>query len=251
VLPSGVRAGDWIVFRTADDERHLWRIVEAAGANDRPHIAVEPVGPVGPDTSALDGDQPGAEIEALYYSRLVPARYYLDVLGLYLLNLAVANSPVTTNGREKINVHDLLSRVSDASIMVSPDPPDRESRPGIMDGIMELFQGARNPLRDIFAFMAYVYLKLTWHDSPASYYGRVARLGDDVDPSEFLLDVVNDAKTLRNKVEDFLGVPRNTFENEWPTERRLQSVREGAQREYEALVAEPLDINQLMVELMQ
>src|SRR5262245_32910333 len=116
---------------------------------------------------------------------------------------------------------------------------------------MELFHGARSPLRDIFAFTAYVYLKLTWHDSAASYYGRVARLGEDVDPSEFLLDVVNDAKTLRNKVEDALGVPRNTFENEWPTERRLQNVRAEAQREFDALRDEPLDIKQLMGELMR
>jgi hypothetical protein len=46
-------------------------------------------------------------------------------------------------------------------------------------------------------------------------------------------------------------VPRNTFENEWPTQRRLQNVRADAQREFDALLAERLDIRQLMVELMR
>jgi hypothetical protein len=34
------RPGDWIVSRTPDEERHLWRIVEVNGTNDLQHIAV-------------------------------------------------------------------------------------------------------------------------------------------------------------------------------------------------------------------
>ena len=79
----------------------------------------------------------------------------------------------------------------------------------------------------------------------------LSRGQDELDPTEFLLDVVNDAKMLRNKVEDFLSVPRNTFENEWPTERRLGNVTESARRDFEALVAAPLDMRQLMAELLQ
>ena len=248
-VARGVRVGDWIVSRSPDDERRLWRIVEATGTDERPHVVVAPASE---STQPLAVDDKQGEVEALYYSRLVPAKYYLDVLGLYLLNLAVANSPVTCNGREKINVHDLLSRADGASTMVSPGLHDRAPRPGIIDGIRELFQGERNQLRDILAFTAYIYLRLTWHDSVGSYYGKAAQRGtDDVDPSEFLLDVVNDAKTLRNEVEDFLGVPRNTFENEWPTERRLGHVSEGAQRDFAALVAAPVDIKQLMVDLLR
>lgn len=169
-----------------------------------------------------------------------------------MLNLIIANSPVTSNDREKINVAELGARVSNASTMLSPDAGGREQPSGVIDGILDLFQGGKNGLRDIFRFVAYVYLKLTWHDSDASYYGNVANLrGDDPDPTDFLLDVVNDAKTLRNKVEDFLSVPRNTFENEWPTERRLQSLPPHTQRDFEALVAAPLDIKQMMTDLIR
>src|SRR5262249_48783775 len=111
---SGVRVGDWIVSRTGDEERHLWRIAEAAGPADRPHIAIEPISSSG-DPLVLAGE--GREVEALYSSRIAPGKYYRDVLGLYLLNLAVANSPVTANDREKINVGDLLSRVGDSAIL--------------------------------------------------------------------------------------------------------------------------------------
>ena len=67
-------------------------------------------------------------------------------------------------------------------------------------------------------------------------------------PSEFLLNVVNDAKALRNKVEEFLGVAQNTFENERPTPRRLARAGDSADREGEALRSTPLDIQQLIVE---
>ena len=247
---SKIRVCDWIVSRTPDDERHLWQIVEATGANDRYHILVQPV--AGARQALFDG-RPEGQTEALYYSRLVPAKYYLDVLGLYLLNLVVANSSATLNDREKINVDELCARVGGASTMIGPDPGPRQQPTGIIDGIIELFQGSgKNGLRDIFGFVAYVYLKLTWHDYSGSYYGKAAaNRQDDLEPSEFLLDVVNDAKTLRNNVEDFLSVPRNTFENEWPTARRLQNVGPSTQRDYEALVSAPLDIKQMMIDLMR
>ncbi len=95
---------DWIVYRTLDNERHLWQIVETLEASGHDHIVVSPVG----DSSrTLFAAGQGDQIEALYYRRIVPAKYYLDVLGLYLLNLLVANSSITTNKREKIDVDDL------------------------------------------------------------------------------------------------------------------------------------------------
>jgi hypothetical protein len=121
------------------------------------------------------------------------------------------------------------------------DPDAKTQPPGIIDSIIGLVHGSKNELQAVFAFVAHVYLKLTWHDSASSYCGAAADRGqDELDPTEFLLDVVNDAKMLRNKVEDFLSVPRNTFENEWPTERRLGNVTENARRDFEALVTAPL-----------
>ena len=208
---SRIRPGDWIVSRTPDEERHLWRIVEVTGTNDLQHIAVEPVGD--PTQGLFVGGQ-GGEIEALYYRRLVPAKYYLDVLGLYLLNLLVANSPITVNDREKISASELAARAAGASTIAAVDPDSKTQPPGIIDAIIGLVHGSKNELQDVFAFVAHVYLKLTWHDSASSYSGAAAERGqDELDPTEFLLDVVNDAKPLRNKVEDFLSVPRNTFEN--------------------------------------
>jgi len=244
---SKIRAGDWIVSHTGDDERHLWQIVDATRRSECHQISVKPTVDSARMLFAGSGD---GQMEALYYSRLTPAKYYLDVLGLYLLNLVVANSPVTVNDREKINAEELGVRMGGAAI--SADPNDAGRAPGLISGLMELFQGGKNQLRDIFTFVAYVYLKLTWHDSSSSYYGTVGnRSENDLDPSEFLLEVVNDAKGLRNKVEEFLSVPRNTFENEWPTERRLGNVSENAQRDFEALVTTPLDIKQMMIELIR
>jgi serine/threonine protein kinase len=236
------QARDWIVYRTLDDERHLWQIVETLETLGRDHIVVSPVGP---SARPLFGPGANGQIEALHYSRLVPAKYYLDVLGLYLLNLLVANSSCTTNSREKINVDDLGDRIDLA-----------QQDQGIWEGISSLvakpkriFEGNnKNGLQDIFDFIAQVYVKLAWHDSSSSYYGKAAAGREtDVEPSAFLLDVVNDAKTLRNRVEDFLSVPRNTFESEQPTTRRLQNVGEHAERDFAALVAKPLDIRQLMI----
>ena len=210
---SKTRVRDWIVHRTLDDERHLWQIGVTFDTNGRDHIIVNPVGD--PSRVLFNANQP-TQIEALYYSRIVPAKYYLDVLGLYLLNLLVANSSLTTNNREKIDVDDLVERLD----------PDQKEQAGLWDGISSIvtqprrfFEGSdTNQLRGIFEFIAQVYLNLTCHSSNSSYYGKAAAgREEDLDPSEFLLDVVNDAKTLRNKVEDFLSVPRNTFENERPT----------------------------------
>jgi hypothetical protein len=236
---SKTRVKDWIVHRTLDDERHLWQIGATFDTNGRDHIIVTPVGD--PSRVLFSADQ-ATQIEALYYSRIVPAKYYLDVLGLYLLNLLVANSILTTNNREKIDVDDLGEL-----------DPDREQA-GLWDGISNIvtpfFEGSdANQLRGIFEFIAQVYLTLTCHSSSSSYYGKAAAgREEDLDPSEFLLDVVNDAKTLRNKVEDFLSVPRNTFENERPTPRRLQNVNESAERDYNAVLSTPVDLKHLIIE---
>ena len=206
-------AGDWIVYRTLDDERHLWQIVETLDSVGRDHIVVSPVGRGSPGT-VRRGHEP--QIEALYYSRIVPARYYLDVLGLYLLNFLVANSSITTNNREKIERRDAgrqSRRRGRARGAVERDPGDGlEAAP--------FFEAdARNGLRDIFDLDRPDLRQSHLSCSRDSYYGKVAAgRDDDLDPSEFMLDVVNDAKDLRNKVEDFLSVPRNTFENERPTD---------------------------------
>ncbi len=235
---SRAEVGDWIVHGTLDEERQLWRIVETLDEAGRGRIVVSPAG----NTSRrLFGVDRSGQVEALYYSRLVPAKYYLDALGLYLLNLLVANSPCTINNREKIDVEDLGNGL-------------HKGQSGTWERISHLvgrsLEGSKkNRLRGIFDFIAYVYLKLTWHDSTVSYFGKVAAGGRaEVDPSEFLLDVVNDAKTLRNKVEEFLSVPRNTFESERPHPRRLQNVGEGAEREFSELASKPLNIKQSIVD---
>ena len=237
------RAGDWIVHRTLDDERHLWRIAEMLDSSGRDHIALTPAGE---DHRALFGAGT-TQVEALFYSRIIPAKYYLDVLGLYLLNFLVANSPLTTNNREKIEVETLGEHVS----------ADETEAAGLLNGLLETVAkqrrffdgGRRNGLREIFEAIAEIYVSLTWHASRRSYYGRAAAdRAEDLDPREFMLGVVNDAKDLRNKVEDFLSVPRNTFENEHPTERRLQQVSEAAAMAGNALLAEPLDIKPLLID---
>ena len=248
-MASRVQPGDWIVTRTPDEERHLWQIADVSGAHDVQQIVVKPAGD---ESQSLFGGGHSGEMEALYYSRLVPAKYYLDVLGLYLLNLLVANSPLTVNDREKISADALRAITPGASAIAALEPGKQNQPPGIIDGIMGLFQDGKNELREVFSLVARIYLRLTWHDSTSSYYGAARTHDqDELDPTEFLLDVVNDAKMLRNKVEDFLSVPRNTFENERPTERRLRNVTENAQRDYKALVAEPLDIKQMMLDSLQ
>jgi serine/threonine protein kinase len=238
---SKVSVRDWIVYRTLDEERQLWQIVETLDAAGRDHIVVSPHGS---SSRRLFGLGQSGQVEALYYSRLVPAKYYLDVLGLYLLNLLVANSACTTSSREKIDVESLGERVDTAQRDLS----------GTWNGITSLVGRFRdgnkkNRLRSIFELIALIYLKLTWQSSSASYYGRAAAGRDgDVNPREFLLDVVNDAKALRNQVEEFLSVPRNTFESERPTARRLQNIGESAERDFSELASRPLNIKQSIVD---
>jgi hypothetical protein len=137
----------------------------------------------------------------------------------------------------------------------NPAPKDRPWPWGgltdsIVNGSRRWFDsGGNNDLRDIFDFIAQTYLRLTWHSSSVSYYGKAAANGrGEPEPTEFLLDVVNDAKTLRNKVEDFLSVPRNTFESERPTPRKLQNVGTAAEHEASVLMATPLDITSAIIE---
>ena len=235
-------AGDWLVHQTLDEERHLLRISETLEGSGRDHILVSAVGEDAPTLFGAGANQ----VEALFFRRIVPAKYYLDVLGLYLMNFLVANSPLTTNNREKIEVETL-----------GESAPAEQVEPSILNGILEtvsmprrFFEGGRrNGLREIFETIADIYVSLTWHASRTSYAGKsAADRADGPDPSEFMLDVVNDAKDLRNKVEDFLSVPRNTFENEHPTARRLQHVTENAELAGSALRAEPVDIKVLLIE---
>jgi hypothetical protein len=238
------RARDFIVYRAADEQRHLWRIVETLDSAGRDQIVVSPVDD---PSNVLFAPGRGEQIEALYYSRLVPAKYYLDVLGLYLLNMLVANSPFTTNNREKINVDDLGERAE-------PVQRDQPRMWGMLSSLgghsRRFFSGPeRTELREIFQFVAQIYVNLTWHSNGTSYYGKAAgKRDEDLNPSEFLLDVVNDAKTLRNMVEDFFAVPRNTFESERPTARRLRNVSDDADRESNSLLTTPLDIKELIIE---
>ena len=232
------RKRDWIVYRGTDDQRHLWKIVELVEGTGQDHIVVSPMGE---SPNSLFAPGRGDPIEALYYSRVVPGKYYLDALALHLLNLLVANSPFTTNQREKINVEDLGERAQ---------PAQREqTRTWLGRGLLFPSGGVKTDLREIYQFIAQVYVNLTWHANSASYYGKAAgEREDDLNPSEFLLDVVNDAKTLRNMVENFFAVSRNSFESERPTLRRLQNVSEDTEREANSLLTTPLDIKQLIVE---
>ena len=79
-LTSNVQEGDWIVTRAAEDERHLWRIVEASGLNERRDVV--PVPRNRESAPPLFAGAHDEQREAIYYSRIVPAKYYLDVLGL-------------------------------------------------------------------------------------------------------------------------------------------------------------------------
>ena len=49
-------------------------------------------------------------------------------------------------------------------------------------------------------------------------------------------------------MEDFLSVPRNTFENERPSMRRLQNSGDEVERDFGALLATPVDVKQLLIE---
>ena len=233
-LTSNVQEGDWIVTRAAEDERHLWRIAEASGLNERRDVVLVPRNQESaPPLFAGAHDE---QREAIYYSRIVPAKSYLDVLGLYLLNLFVANSPTTVNGREKINVNLSNERANKSSA-------------GIIGSLLSSLQNHRNQLGEIYGFVAGMYYKLTAHDFyESSYYRKAAqgRRDEDVEPSEILLAVVNDAKSLRNRVEEFLSVSRNTFENELPQEGRLQKLSAEATSDFEALTKTPLDIKTMM-----
>jgi serine/threonine protein kinase len=234
---SRTRARDWIVHHALDDERRLWKIVDTLEASGRDHIIVSPIGDPSRTLFPTGRDQ----IEAVYYSRIVPSKYYLEVLGLYLLNLLVANSPITMNNREKINVDDLAAFAG----------PGQTEEAGLWDEISRRFFDSpdQNVLTEIYRFVAEIYVKLTWHASGSSYHGKAAAgRQEDLDPSAFLLDVVNDAKKLRNQVEEFLGVPQNTFENEWPTPARLKKTSDKAERDFSALLATPLDIKRLIIE---
>src|SRR5262249_658420 len=158
-------------------------------------------------------------------------------------NLLVANSPMTVNDREKVHIDELVARARGQASAIRPDPSEGELSRGLAgliggfwkffksgghhlrdifdDGFWNSFKSGGHQLRDIFHFVATMYLKLTWHESGSSYYGKTALKGNgEIEPSEILLAVVNDAKSLRNRVEDLLSVPRNTFENELPTKER-------------------------------
>ncbi len=118
------------------------------------------------------------------------------MLGLYLLNLLVANSSITTNDREKIDADDVGERV---------DPVEKHQS-GLWDGISQIVNnprrffngGGKSGLREIFEFVAQIYLNLTCHSCSSSYYGKAAGgRKDDLQPSEFLLDVVRTTAQAR------------------------------------------------------
>ena len=104
------------------------------------------------ESQSLFGGGHSGEMEALYYSRLVPAKYYLDVLGLYLLNLLVANSPLTVNDREKISA-DALRAITRWRIghRCPRTWTNRPSRQESSTGSWELFQDGKNELREVFS----------------------------------------------------------------------------------------------------
>ena len=118
------RAGDWIVHRTLDDERHLWRIAEMLDSSGRDHIALTPAGE---DHRALFGA--GARPRSRRCSTAVSSpRSTWTILGLYLLKLLVANSrsPPRTIGRR-----------SRSRRWASTSPPTRTKPDGLLNGLLE------------------------------------------------------------------------------------------------------------------
>ncbi len=155
-------------------------------------------------------------VAVAYYARLQPARYYLDMLALYLHQLFFAYSPLTGESRDKIDLR-LLRESKPGALAIST--PERPNRKWLLFGS----QPKVSVLEQLHRRLAYMYLKLAFHESPDAYYQGYHR-NSLKSLREVIEQVAGDVDILRAEIGAALAGNRQAFKHRLPREEDLDPI---------------------------
>jgi serine/threonine protein kinase len=130
----------------------LYRIDKKSNGNE---LEIEFLGKGSPTEAALwDGKN---YADAIYFSRIDPLKYYLEMLGLYLQQLVLTYSPITTTTRDRVDIHALL----------------RAFEIGPPFHILTLKSQSDNELLGIHERCVRMLIRLNMHEAEDSYFDRM------------------------------------------------------------------------------
>ncbi len=151
--PARHSVGDWIVYRTLDDERHLWQIVETLESGGRDHVVVSPVGdPSRPLVRRWPGrPDRGAVLQPYRSGEVLPGRARPVLAEPARRELIDHDQQPREDRRRSISASESIPRQKDRPGSGTGSPTrSSTSRGGCFDG------GGNNALRDIFDFIAQI-----------------------------------------------------------------------------------------------
>lgn len=189
-LRSEVSIGDLVIC-----QRKLWEIID----KKEEYLILEMQIQEGESDTKISWPNVGYE-EATIFSDLNPIKYYLDMLGVYLLHLVFVYSPFTTTTPDRLDVKSLLD-VLEVGPKIYLSNPDSKN--------------ANNKIQEILAKYVLLYLKLTLHDSIDSYYYLYSN-SDISDVGALLIPVKEFAEARYKQVIKLLGLEGKVFGSNKP-----------------------------------
>jgi hypothetical protein len=169
----------------------LYRIDKKSNGNE---LEIEFLGKGSPTEAALwDGKN---YADAIHFSRIDPLKYYLEMLGLYLQQLVLTYSPITTTTRDRVDIHALL----------------RAFEIGPPFHILTLKSQSDNELLGIHERCVRMLIRLNMHEAEDSYFDRVISMTDGAPNSlrkpnaTMFNEIHNDAEELYRSVMAVLDI---------------------------------------------
>jgi serine/threonine protein kinase len=188
-VSRAISEGDWIIIGS-----QLWKVVRASSGNEL-EIELPDHEGRGASTEEIFEDN-DKYVDATYFSRVDPLKYYLEMLGLYLQQLVFTYSPITTTTRDRVDIRGLL----------------RAFEIGPPFCIFPLASQSNSELRGIHECCAHMLVKLTLHEAENSYYANIISRTKDTSSGVRKLDATmfnqihRDAEELYGSVMKMLGI---------------------------------------------
>jgi serine/threonine protein kinase len=231
IVSRDVSQGDWIVVGN-----QLWTIIDKLPGRNELEIEWSPdFGGEGYSAEDLfkDGSKP---IDATYFSRIDPLKYYLEMLGLYLQQLVFTYSPITTTTRDRVDIRALL----------------RAFEIGPRFRIYPLNLKPECELREIYERCVHMLTQLTLHEADDSYYDIIIRKKNSTSNGISQLDatmfnqIQRDAYNLYESVMKMLNITDCVPEDHPKLIKSPEGLPSGFDDMVDKLTHIPIDIEKII-----
>ncbi len=218
IISRAISEDDWIIIGSQS-----WKVVSVSTENVLDIELIEyKEGKIFIAEIFKDGEK---DVDATYFSKIDPLKYYLEMLGLYLQQLIFTYSPITTTTRDRVDIRTLLRMFEIGPQFNLRDIKNSE------------WQSA-NDLEDIHEKFVYMYMNLTLHEAEGSYYNKISKSG-----TKTVFDMVQShARDLYLEIRTLLGLDNYAPKDHPILIKSPEKFPDDFEKVIDNLMKDPIDI---------